>query len=121
MAAVIKMDMNDINRSVNLAKSVQDNKKPFTKSMLKILELKLFVMKKIQNNSNCTILVPALKKKLNDLSCEFLEGIEKEMEKKLINEGAYLSVSNIIKSWHQDVTQMLDLLESGLVIKCVIT
>jgi len=121
MTAIIKMNMNDINRSVNLAKSVVNDKKPFTKAMLKILELKLFVMKKMENSSNSVVLVPALKKKLNDLSCEFLEGIEKEMEKKLINEGVYLTVSNIIQSWHKDIAQMLDLLESGLVIKCVIT
>jgi len=119
MTTVVKMSMNDINRSVNLAKSVVDDKKPYTKTMVKILELKLFVMKKIQNNSNCVVLVPSLKKKLNDLSCAFLEEIEKEMEKKRINEGAYLSVSNVIQSWHQDVSKMLDLLESGLVIKCV--
>lgn len=118
MTTVVKMDMSDIHRSINLAKSVVKKNRPITTLMVKILELKLFVMKKIQNSSNSdsAVLVPALKKKLNDLSCAFLENLEKEMELKICNEGQYLTVSNVIQSWHKDVSQMLDFLESGLVI-----
>lgn len=119
MTAVIKMDINNIIRSITLAKGVVKKNRPITTLMVKILELKLFVMKKLEDGSNCAVLLPSLKKKLNELCCAFLEGLEEEMELKICNEGQFLTVSNVIQSWHKDVSIILDLLESGLVIKCV--
>ena len=89
-----------------------------TKMLLELYKLHLFVMKRLESGSNTKLLVPSLKNKLNDLSCQYLEYLEKDMELRLLTEGMYLINANYCQVLHKDITELLDILEYGLVIKC---
>jgi len=86
--------------------------------MLEIYKLHLFIMKRLESGSNTKLLVPSLKNKLNELSCKYLEYLEDDMQSGILTEGQYLCNANYCQMNHKDITELLDILEYGLVIKC---
>jgi hypothetical protein len=113
---VINLQMTDVKRAIRGAKHLP--KHPLSKAMLDVLNFKLFVMCKLQDGCNVVALIPALKNKLQNLCCKFLEHVEEHMEQKKMKEGKYLAMCKIAKEWHEEITSLLEILEYGLVIKC---
>ena len=113
---VINLQMTDVKKAIKGAKHLP--KHSISKTMLEILNFKLFVMCKMQDGCNVVALIPALKNKLQNLCSKFLEHVEEEIEQKKMKEGKYLALCKIAKEWHEEITSLLEILEYGLVIKC---
>ena len=103
--------------ALNMAK-IESKTDPLFKTIVNVLELKLFVHKKLDEGANVVALVPYLKKKLSDLCSEHLEMLDQYLEKGLINEGRYLECANSTKEEHNQTALFIDLLNLGIVIKC---
>lgn len=93
---------------------------PQAKIALEIFKVKFFIMKRAASGLNCVVLVPALKNKINNLCSQYLEILEKDLEEGFINEGKYIKICDDTKTHHETTTDLLDVLELGLVIKCEI-
>ena len=91
-----------------------------SKTVISILKLHLFIMKKVGSGSNSVALVPALKKKLDELWFKYLEEIENDSIKGKISEGEYLEQTNSSAKERANTLNLLDMLELGLDIKCII-
>jgi len=91
-----------------------------SKTVISILKLHLFIMKKVASGSNSVVLVPALRKKVDELWFKYLEEIENDNERGIMNEGQYLEHTAMSIKERAETIELLDMLELGLAIKCII-
>ena len=113
------IDMNYLEERIEGTKTHPLGDDPLMKTMLEIYKLELFIVKRLTSNPASNVaLVPALRGKLNERAGKFLEAVEESLEANTMDEGIYLSMSNIVKSVHENCSQLLDILELGFVIKC---
>jgi len=114
----LNIDMNYLEGQIAGIKASPRKDEPVMKSILEMLQLELFISKRLQTSASSIALVPSLRAKLNELSGAFLEAVEGDLELGKINEGQFLLMADISKISHEQCTMLLDVLEVGLVIKC---
>lgn len=89
------------------------------KIMVNIVKLTIFIYKKVASGNNCVSLVPSLRKKINDLYSSYVEECEKEVGVET-TEGEYLERVNGAMEERANTLELLDMLELGLPIKCIV-
>jgi len=114
----LNIDMNYLEGQIAGIKASPRKDEPVMKSILKMLQLELFISKRLHTSASSIALVPALRAKLNEFSGAFLEAVEGDLELGKINEGKFLMMADISKISHDQCTMLLDVLELGLDIKC---
>jgi hypothetical protein len=115
---VLNIDMNFLEKQIAGIKNSPKKNEPVMKTILKMLQLELFISKRLQTSASSIALVPSLRSKLNEIGGEFLEAVEGDLESGRINEGKFLMMADVSKANHEQCTMLLDALELGLVIKC---
>jgi hypothetical protein len=115
----VNLDIDYLNQQVTLlTKALTQKDDAILKIVLKNYKFLVLIATRLSNGIDSVALVPALRAKLNDLSGEFLEAVEADMESGRINEGRYLVLAEVAKVNHEQATVCLDVLELGLAIKC---
>jgi hypothetical protein len=114
----LNIDMNYLEGQIAAIKASPKKDEPVIKTILKMLQLELFICKRLQTSASSIALVPSLRAKLTEIGGEFLEAVEGDLELGKINEGKYLMMAEVAKISHDQCTLLLETLEMGIVIKC---